>query len=281
MANVFIHFYPVSEIEEAISSSGDDHQIELPLYILEGSAEADHWRNSAQGVLVDTSVDENGYTHAHKAADKGDISILNFILKKNPPALHLGDANGWQPIHFAVRSGRVEVVKFLVENAGADVNYRTNDGTGKTALELALSDLPIDDELIVYLYSVSENFLVERLPDDTSVDESGYTHAHRAADEGDIKALYYILKMNSPALRLGDVNGWQPLHFAIRSGRVEAVKFLVENAGADILYRTNDGTGQTALQLAREYFPSDELTHYLHSVRENLLDGDFSASDEL
>ena len=41
--------------------------------------------------------------------------------------LHSSDANGWQPLHEGVRSGSLEVVKYLVD-MGADLGAKTLNG---------------------------------------------------------------------------------------------------------------------------------------------------------
>jgi len=101
--------------------------------------------------------------------------------------------------------------------------------------------------------------------------------AHRAADSGDLSMLHRIKNENSAVLHESDDNGWHPLHFAVRSGRYEAVKFLVEN-GADIKHRTNDGS--TAMGIAKEALhPDDPIVHLLHTIDGNLfgaLNGGFS-----
>jgi hypothetical protein len=90
---------------------------------------------------------------AHKAADIGDLSTLHRIKSENPAMLHESDSNGWHPLHFAIRSGRYDVAKFLVEN-GADVKHYTNDGT---AMEIAKDSLHPDDPIVHLLHTVNGN----------------------------------------------------------------------------------------------------------------------------
>jgi ankyrin repeat protein len=90
---------------------------------------------------------------AHKAADIGDLSTLHRIKSENPAMLHESDGNGWHPLHFAIRSGRYDAAKFLVEN-GADVKHNTNHGT---AMEIAKDSLHPDDPIVHLLHTVNGN----------------------------------------------------------------------------------------------------------------------------
>ena len=87
---------------------------------------------------------------------------------------------------------------------------------------------------------------------------------HNAAATGDIARLKKIAKADKEALVYRDTNGWEPVHKAVRSGSLEAVKFLVKN-GADINSRTGrDKRGETPLALALQYLEfGDELTKWL------------------
>ena len=72
-------------------------------------------------------------SEAHSAAAGGELFMLKQLAKKDPNALHEQDRNGWRPLHEAARAGEAEVVDYLIKE-GANVNDRTNDGTGGTPL---------------------------------------------------------------------------------------------------------------------------------------------------
>ena len=52
--------------------------------------------------------------------------------------VNLQDKYGWTPLHLAIRRGREEMVKFLVEDKGANIN--TQDEAGWTPLMEAIMD---------------------------------------------------------------------------------------------------------------------------------------------
>lgn len=76
----------------------------------------------------------------HAAAAVGDVETLKELAVENKRALHAQDANGWQPLHEAVRAGHIDAVRLLVEH-GADVNAVTNFGTGVSPYHIARKSL--------------------------------------------------------------------------------------------------------------------------------------------
>jgi ankyrin repeat protein len=85
---------------------------------------------------VTTTTFETGSTEAHHAAQTGNVWKLKKIAEKDETLLHKEDSNGWQPLHEGARAGHTNVVEYLV-GTGMDINKRTNDGIGGTALHFA------------------------------------------------------------------------------------------------------------------------------------------------
>ena len=65
------------------------------------------------------------------------------------------DENGWTPLHEGARSGKLAIVKFLIES-GADVNATTGKTSkdGGTALWWAKQSLEQDNPVIAFLESI-------------------------------------------------------------------------------------------------------------------------------
>jgi ankyrin repeat protein len=83
------------------------------------------------------------------AAQKGDIQILKRIGRSDPTALHQADANGWLPLHEAVRAGHIEAVQMILLNGG-DINHMT-EGTGRSPLDIALEFLGKEHDMTTFL----------------------------------------------------------------------------------------------------------------------------------
>jgi ankyrin repeat protein len=101
---------------------------------------------------------EKGATEAHVAARHADLEELRRLVEVNEEVVNAQDQNGWTPLHEAVRSKNIELVRFLLES-GADVNLRTiqTDGgkqhPGGSALYWALKYDDSNDPLIALLLS--------------------------------------------------------------------------------------------------------------------------------
>eukprot|EP00547_Thalassionema_nitzschioides_P012922 CAMPEP_0194262902 /NCGR_PEP_ID=MMETSP0158-20130606/46783_1 /TAXON_ID=33649 /ORGANISM="Thalassionema nitzschioides, Strain L26-B" /LENGTH=149 /DNA_ID=CAMNT_0039003067 /DNA_START=448 /DNA_END=897 /DNA_ORIENTATION=- len=85
---------------------------------------------------------DNGGTEAHMAAKMGQLDQLQQLsssLSSSADIFHAQDANGWQPLHEAVRGGYLEIVNYLITAHQVDINARTNQNQGPSPLWLAES----------------------------------------------------------------------------------------------------------------------------------------------
>jgi len=175
-ANLFVHFEPQghsmrhhnhvtdagedvdAKYRDALMRGSGGHENEqdgLPSYILAGTPEEDHWRQShpdGQRSKNKKKSFATGSTVAHLAAQGGDVESLKEEVKKKKDLVTAKDKNGWQPLHEGARGGHLDVVKYLVE-AGADVNAQTGD-TGGTALYYAKQRFEADHPVVTFLESL-------------------------------------------------------------------------------------------------------------------------------
>lgn len=76
----------------------------------------------------------DGMTALHWAAERGDVSMANLLIKARANLKAATRNGGYTPLHVASKDGNAAVVRALIR-AGSDVNVMT--ATGATALHLA------------------------------------------------------------------------------------------------------------------------------------------------
>lgn len=90
--------------------------------------------------------DEEVLSALHAAVVEGKLKDVETAFRAED--LHKRDRNWWQPIHEAVRSGEIDVVRFLVDK-GADIHSKTLNGG--SVLWWARKVLSPDHPIISYL----------------------------------------------------------------------------------------------------------------------------------
>ena len=175
--------------------------------------------------LLPNAVDWTGRWRAEtiwqvlNAARDGDAAKLRTMLDDDPT---LVGAQFWYtpPLHFAVREGRLEATRMLLD-AGADLFHRSLYAQ-ETLLQIA-RDRGHED--------------VARLLRDAlklRVSSSGARHAiHEAVRNGDADAVEKLLAQAPDLANRGDHLGRRPLHFAVEAGHADLVDRLID-LGADV-----------------------------------------------
>ena len=168
-----------------------------------------------------------------RAASTGDIETLRGFMGAHPAFIHVGDQNGWMPLHLAIRSGREDIIRALVE-AGADTEARTVDG--RTAKDMALQYLGQSHPLLPL-------FGIEPVPPEADPVYNGspfnVDDVYRAAVFAELEQLEGMLQVKPEWVNQQDNNRWNALHMVARAGSVEAAEVLLR-LGADKNLRTVD-----------------------------------------
>eukprot|EP00978_Attheya_sp_CCMP212_P000967 scaffold2027_cov52-Attheya_sp.AAC.2 len=180
-ANIFIHFEPTGHslrhnakmkndnlnpdqrYKDAIARKTVGHEAAnhdydedetMPSYIREGSTEAMKWKASHRNHNPsEKNMSQTGSTELHILAKEGDVKTLAEVVQKKTHLLNAQDENGWTPLHEASRGGHKEVVELLVKH-GAELNLRTDEGFGGTALWTAIEEHGEDHPVVDFLQSV-------------------------------------------------------------------------------------------------------------------------------
>lgn len=153
------------------------------------------------------------------AARDGDVPALRRLLDDDPS---LVDASWWytSPLHFAVREGRRDAVRLLLD-AGADPFGQTLYGQ-ETLLQVAedRSHQAVAESLCAVLKQRAAS--------------TGAKHAiHDAVGAGDAAKAERLLAGDRTLANRGDAFGRRPLHYAVERGDAALVELLLSH-GADV-----------------------------------------------
>ena len=145
--------------------------------------------------------------------------IIGLISKElTRDDLNKKDQGGNTPLHFAAAYGRLEIVKFLLENK-ADSSLKNNEG--KTALQIADSNKIYSNSPGVYIN------IVNALSPISKMNEKGNTALHFDASDGKIEKVKDLLTKGADP-DMHDIEGNVALHFAVASNQFEAVELLLK-----------------------------------------------------
>jgi ankyrin repeat protein len=213
-----------------------------------------------ENVSVGAIVDHDGNTLMHKAIIYNQYDVVRYLVKSNPELVGLRNDYGLYPIHlcvirssmpilrlicfesrkhlnkrdrhgftpamYASMEGKYEVLKYLLDNAGAKFTKLTKNER-LTLLHLGVQSGCLD--VVQYLlYKMGASYLKCRSKD-------GATVYHLAAARGHDHILEYLLALQSSKLykRLRDINGSTPAHDAAENGNFKCLKLLYDS-GLDL-----------------------------------------------
>jgi len=208
------------------------------------------------GILVGKGADihqsmSGGNSPARIAVREGG-EFLTAIL--TPASLASVDSTGKTILHLAAEAGNASVVNTILK-AGA--NYSAKDKNGKNALDYALerADSKNHAETAVQLIlagAVSNNPLytyfapAARSSNYNIRSADGMTPLHYIARIGYMGYLAFLLERGAN-VNLKNASGASPLHEAARSGNIRVMQTLIDN-GAEI--NAQDAKGNSVLHVA-------------------------------
>lgn len=136
--------------------------VDHPPYLLPDSEWEDEYRK----------IFPNGWkalTDAVGLTLKGDLRTLKYIGELNPEGLFVDDGTPakWKAIHEAARSGHLEILQYLVEEIGFDVNEPCLVTNAETPLAIAYENQGRDHPVSRYLES--KGGIIKETKEDDSV----------------------------------------------------------------------------------------------------------------
>jgi len=180
---------------------------------------------------------------AGERAERGEVAWFNALdARELARACEAKDEDGRTALHRACAVGRKakDVARALLASAhGADMARRADDGEW-TCLHTAAS--VGDEEICGMLLAVHPQGVNARTP-------GGQTPGHYAASKGHVEALRKLASAGGD-LAASDNTGSTPLHRAAAQGRLGVIDYLVGQPG--VALEARDGRGQTPLLSACE-----------------------------
>ena len=135
---------------------------------------------------------------------------------------------GHTPLWAASYSGHFEVVKFLVEEAEANIHIQSSMQSTPFVISCQQGNL----EIVKYLRSKDDK-LSETISNVDGYDNDGAKCLHMACLNGHLDIVDYILNLFPTLINIRNQFGQSPLWLASHNGSFEVVKHLIDK-GAEI-----------------------------------------------
>lgn len=160
------------------------------------------------------------------ASRAGDLEQVKAMVERRPDLVTC-EYNYTPPLHFAVREGHLELVRFLLDR-GADLNYKSY-AFGDTYLVMA-QDRDYDEITDLLTETLSRQFPVKE----------GLSGFLKAASNGDLAQVLSDIRRDPEIVRGCNGFGETALHKAVEDGRLDVMLALID-AGAVVDAARADG----------------------------------------
>ena len=172
-------------------------------------------------------------TSFHIACKNNCFEIVKFLSSKDECNIEAEDKNGTRPLHLACQySNNVMLVKYLVEEAGCDINAkRSKDG----ATSLHIACLVNQFDIVKFLSSNPQC-------DKEAKHKYGDRPLHIACEASDdVELVRHLVEVAGCEINAKGDHGLTPLHIACQKNHFDAVKFLASKPECDKESENNDG----------------------------------------
>jgi len=160
----------------------------------------------------------------HCACNRGQIDVVKWLVDKGGANVEIPSSRGaFYPLHFACSRGHLPVVKFLIDHAKANVNQQSKNGS--TPIHEAAENGYLD----ICRALVAANCNPEALT------HQSFSPLHRASRYGHCAVAKFLIDCGCD-VNGGNADQYTPLHRACMGGYVDVVDLLIsEGARVDIV----------------------------------------------
>ena len=155
------------------------------------------------------------------------------------------------PLHYACANGQLAVVRFLVNEIGANAEYRTHNGWTPLLSAASGGYTPV----VAFLH---ESVRVQM----NASANNGFTALHCAVASGHLRTAVYLIEKTDCRVASVTSDGWTALHVAVASPtpNVALVSYLLQHFNVDVHTETDR---QTSLHLAALLNAYDDVIRLL------------------
>ena len=160
------------------------------------------------GIDCNFACNEDGDAPLHLAVRSGKLPLVKVLIEKGKAEV-TAQYDRWRaaPINVAARRGHLHIVRLLVEEYNCPVDIQQKDG--HTALSLA--ELYQHTEVIKLLQSLRTGRLTD------------------AITKGDFRKVRELMEQGTDPNCIVNANNDTPLHLAAHNGHLQTVRLLVEH----------------------------------------------------
>ena len=162
----------------------------------------------------------------HQVARSGDLDIVQYLVNEVGCDVNGLDSEAYTPLHRAIEYGHLPIVQYLLSQPQCNCETRSNN-CGMYPLHHAAG--------FGYLEIVKA--LDGRGCDINVSDDKGYTPIHNACNNGHLSVVEYLSSKPQCNLEVLDNTGHQPLHYALCQGHKEVVMLLREKVSVDGIHQ--------------------------------------------
>mmetsp|Transcript_45544 Transcript_45544/g.78730 ORF Transcript_45544/g.78730 Transcript_45544/m.78730 type:complete len:446 (+) Transcript_45544:126-1463(+) len=156
-------------------------------------------------------------------AASGDLELLSKYLRNRPNFnVDSYDEYGDGLVHIACQNNQLEVLMWLVDEAGAKINLRSDQST---------KDLPIHIASQSGSFAIVAYILEKDQESTIPINGLGFTALHLASAEGHLQIVELLVHNGADVNAVGSSN-WTPVHFAASEGRLDVLAFLAREGAA-------------------------------------------------
>lgn len=142
------------------------------------------------------SLDEYGCNVLHRAAEKGNIELLEYILNKEPSLINTTSKYGGI-LHLAIQGDQEDLIEFALNNTTVDLDLRDSSGNNVLHTALLLKNFNIFKLLYDFIVGNKDYSSEMKRKLFNGQNEDGNTILHELAFSKSSVLLNLVLKMDS------------------------------------------------------------------------------------